>query len=298
MGFVTFGECYKMVQDQWDDLNRLLNEVREKMYSRIDSEPISWQFDFAIASFRDKFNHLKLIHSRINEGIKNIKIEMNNSKRGDMFYGHSFDTLSLDIEDFFIHSRILMDRITNLVNFFLDIKDSGHDSFENHRKFFLKSENNPWQIDEEYAKYIREETSWFVDLRNARDDSIVHLHKKGKGKSLALIKGKIQCCITGYSSDKDRDKLKDLFEKNNMPVPDLRAMTPVDKALKILENNNRLEHKDNESKDNKRLSGIRQGIRGELPDIDLLLANILAFIEFFGVHFLQKLSQSDNTAEK
>jgi len=191
-----------------------------------------------------------------------------------------------------------MDRITNLVNFFLDIKDSGHDSFENHRKFFLKSENTPWQIDEEYAKYIREETSWFLDLRNARDDSIVHLHKKGKGKSLALIKGKVQCCITGYSSDKDRDKLKDIFEKYNMPVPDLRAMAPVDKALKILENNNRLKHKDKESKDNKRLSGIRQGIRGELPDIDSLLANILAFIEFFGAHFLQKLSQLDNTAEK
>lgn len=287
-----------MVQDQWDGINRLLNEVWEKMYSRIDSKSVSLQFGFAIASFCDKFDHLKLIHSRINEGINNIKIEMNNCERGDMFYGYGFDTLSLDVEDFFIHSRILMDRITNLVNLFFgkDMKD--YDSFYEHRKYFLEPENIPWQIDEEYAKYIREETSWFLDLRNARDDSIVHPHKKGKGKSLALIKGKVQCCITGYSSDKDQDKLKDLFEKYNMPVPDLRAMTPVDKALKILENNNRLKHKDNESKDNKRLSGIRQGIRGELPDIDSLLANILAFIAFFGEHFLQKLSQSNNTVEK
>ena len=287
-----------MVQDQWDDLNRLLNEVWEKMYSRIDSKSVSLQFGFTIASFCDKFDHLKLIHSRINEGINNIKIEMNNCERGDVFYGYGFVTLSLDVEDFFIHSRILMDRITNLVKFFFEKEIPHYDSFSDHRKFFLKSENNPWQIDEEYAKYIREETSWFLDLRNARDDSIVHFHKKGKGKSLALIKGKVQCCITGYSSDKDQDKLKDIFEKNNMPVPDLRAMGPVDKALTILEHNNRLKHKDNESKENKRLSGIRQGIRGELPDIDSLLANILAFIEFFGAHFLQKLSQSDNTAEK
>jgi hypothetical protein len=171
-----------MVQDQWDDLNCLLNEVWEKMYSRIDSESVSWQFGFAIASFRDKFAHLKLIHFRINEGINNIKIEMNDSKRGDVFYGYGFDTLSLDVEDFFIHSRILMDRITNLVKFFFKKGIPHYDSFYEHRKYFLEPKNIPWQIDEEYAKYIREETSWFQDLRNARDDSIVHLHKNSSSE--------------------------------------------------------------------------------------------------------------------
>jgi hypothetical protein len=93
----------------------------------------------------------------------------------------------VDFANFLIHSRILMDRTISLSKYFLSGKNlPSFDSFNKHKKFFLKHENIPYDGNEEYANYVRENTGWFDDiLKFARDDVVVHA-KRGWMKHFGL----------------------------------------------------------------------------------------------------------------
>lgn len=103
----------------------------------------------------------------------------------DTWQKHRF-RLNLDVEDWFIHSHILMDKFARFVKRLLQlisrtpqelelVKRIPHRSFAKHRKFFLKRKNRTLEADPEYAEIIRKNTSWYVkDLKNIRDDLIQH----------------------------------------------------------------------------------------------------------------------------
>lgn len=146
--------------------------------------------------FRAKLNHLSLIWKRLeDETITNesyINLIVKRAKEGasigvDEIHRLSINSqfLSLDLEDFVIHARILMDRVAVLVAYLIEgpARSLQHASFHKHRRFFLDPKNIPYNPDEEYARYIWEQTGWFeIMLRDARDILIVHdnsLHGAG-----------------------------------------------------------------------------------------------------------------------
>lgn len=90
--------------------------------------------------------------------------------------------LELDFFTFIIFARILLDRTIALGQFF--ISGSKHQpsfrSFNDHKKFFLRTENIPYGMHEKYARYIRKETNWFSEvLKFVRDKHIIHANTGG-----------------------------------------------------------------------------------------------------------------------
>ena len=126
----------------------------------------------------------------------------------------------VDFANFLIHSRILMDRTISLSKYFLSGKNlPSFDSFNRHKKFFLKQENVPYSSNAEYAKYIRENTAWFDDiLKFARDDVIVHA-KRGWMKNFGLDFG--PCEITMHIIIPDKEKKLAKVEHKSISVIDL-----------------------------------------------------------------------------
>lgn len=90
-------------------------------------------------------------------------------------YNDSIKYLLLDFVNFSLHTRILLDRTISLARYFISGRSTpSFTSFNNHRKFFLLPENTPYQSHDKYAKYIREKTEWFDNLKLIRDKYIVH----------------------------------------------------------------------------------------------------------------------------
>jgi hypothetical protein len=89
--------------------------------------------------------------------------------------------LELDYSALIIQSRILLDKAASLSSAFIKSKErmpSFH-SFADHKNFFKKQKNIPYEPYEKYAKYIREETDWFDHtLKPIRDHFIVHSSPK------------------------------------------------------------------------------------------------------------------------
>jgi len=80
--------------------------------------------------------------------------------------------------DFFnclLHARILMDRLAGISRIFLNFNNlPSFTSFADHKKFFQKL-TQPYGEHEEYANYIRQNTSWFeLPLKEIRDHFLVH----------------------------------------------------------------------------------------------------------------------------
>ncbi len=84
-----------------------------------------------------------------------------------------FRYLRLDQQDFCVHSVMLLDRLSVVAKTLLRIKVPTK-SFSEHRKFFREGANIPFLPDDEYAKYVRDRTWWFVRLKDYRDDFIEH----------------------------------------------------------------------------------------------------------------------------
>lgn len=116
--------------------------------------------------------------------------------------------LLLDFVNFAIHTRMLLDRTISLSKFFIEGQNiPSFSSFNNHRKFFLRDENTPYFLHEEYAEFIREETDWFENLKLIRDKYIVHtqsLHSKWLGFRLPTEKNEVELTIELPRGQKDK----------------------------------------------------------------------------------------------
>jgi hypothetical protein len=83
--------------------------------------------------------------------------------------------LYLDFYNCLIWARILLDRMIALSRYFLTEKNvPSFYSFADHRRFFQRLQT-PYGTHEEYADYIRRNTSWFDQpLKHIRDLYLVH----------------------------------------------------------------------------------------------------------------------------
>jgi hypothetical protein len=87
--------------------------------------------------------------------------------------------LELDLVNCLLHSRILLDRVVGLSRYFLTGKTlPSFTSFSDHKKFF-ENHKDTHGAHEEYAEYIRSQTSWFeIPLQFVRDKFVVHAAAK------------------------------------------------------------------------------------------------------------------------
>jgi hypothetical protein len=205
-------------------------------------------------------------------------------------------TLSLDYEDFLIHSRILMDRVIFLTQFFLPRteKKPSPTSFTEHRKFFQNAQNIPFQ-DDEYAKYICEKTQWYETLlRPYRDDFVVH---DTSFRSMGLLSGPTQSprLIRVRSQEMETPQpqqvwspLMALRDKYLNKIPGLDNITVnIYELIDFLDSHASMI----ESADLKTLAEVRRSAGAKLPDLLELANHIQQFLSFFGQHFYGRIRE-------
>jgi hypothetical protein len=95
-------------------------------------------------------------------------------------YNEIYRFLEYDIGNCLLHARILLDRLIALSHLFLNGGNTpSFDSFNEHKKFFIKRAGKPYGEHEPYAEYIRTNTDWFADpLQEVRDKFFVHSSPK------------------------------------------------------------------------------------------------------------------------
>jgi len=202
--------------------------------------------------------------------------------------------LSLDYEDFLIHSRILMDRVIFLTQFFLPRteKRASPTSFTEHRKFFQNAQNIPFQDDEKYAKYICENTQWYETLlRPYRDDFVVH---DTSFRSMGLLSGPTKSPrlirVRGQEMEIHRPQrvwssLMALRDKYLKKIPGLDNVTVnIYELIDFLDSHASMI----ESADLKTLAEVRKSAGAKLPDLLELANHIRQFLSFFGQHFYER----------
>ena len=99
--------------------------------------------------------------------------------------------IELDFINCLIHARIVCDRTIALARqFIVDQRVPSFNSFHDHKRFFERLQQ-PYGPHEEYARYFRDETSWFdMPLKPVRDQYFVH-------------QGPQHMRFLGYQSDHD-----------------------------------------------------------------------------------------------
>jgi hypothetical protein len=254
--------------------------------------------------FHVELDHLRLIWERLEVETltyeNNINIIMKRAKEGtsanideiikQFFLDSRF--LYLDLEDFVIHSRILMDRIGVLVAHLIEgpARCLQHASFHDHRRFFLDPNNVPYKLDEEYALYIREHTSWFENmLRDARDILIVHdssLQGTGLLSGPKMAPRRIKSQLNwGSKQQKAYERLLRLRDKYSKTIGEpLCNENNVWELLDLFEKYANALAPD----DLKTITEIKRKIGGKLPDVNILSNYILEYIKFSSSHFQKR----------
>ena len=202
--------------------------------------------------------------------------------------------INLDVEDWFIHTYILMDkyaklakRLTRLLSKKTEeskiINEIPYKNFDRYKKYYLKTENQRFLGDSKYTEIVQKNTDWYTkELKNVRDDLIQHeLIPKFWGYSISRNK----ICLSRFRhSQRLREKIESLKDKYKKVFPQLDEEKNFFKLIEFFEKNiNQLEEKDIEKiKDVKKMWG------GNFPDIPKLFEKISKFFSLVNDHFVQK----------
>jgi|GEM_PF-2897471 len=297
-------------------------EINEKnslhqMMLKLDSKKTKKELDdiwFTYFSFKATLDFLPVIWSRIQydikmideknsieatyfspdaeEGIKPTEAEMKMLKECQNFE----DIITLDIEDWFIHSYILMDKFAKLIKkifclyvteekkqIILDIADK---DFYHFRKYFIKEKGKI--IDNGFYSIMVSQTKWFEpDLKNIRDDMIQHESvPKLWGSS---IDGKNNDIVFGYSKFRPYmgflEKTYQIRDRNITLFPQIKDNRNYFELLMFFE-----EHiQELNQKDKDLLKFIRKSYGGKIPDIILLYKKMSDFFTRINDHFINFL---------
>jgi len=205
--------------------------------------------------------------------------------------------LGLDTESFFIFSRILLDKVSLLTQYFFQgvQNQPPYYSFTQHRKFFINKKNTPWSPDGCYANYIKNQTGWYeILLQIIRDKFIIH----SREKQIPYIRG---VTVSPYGnlravrdvgtemSEKTLIMVRDLYQKYKSSIRDLQDIKPdnprdIIELLSTPQVYSYLQPSDQEI-----VYQLKQNIGGHLPDIPIVLGHILDFLNFLNSHFIRKL---------
>lgn len=295
----------------YDPLDKLYWDCRFKFTDR----PEKNNFHSHYTKYKRKLEHLFIIldriidsHSKAVEKFKESQrmidrlkkrrqgeevspIEENKNKSRQ--HKNAFKELKLDVEDFYIHARILMDYVTHLTVFYFENKPiikTNYTSFNKHKKWLKNT--NPNHIPNDYISYITNKTSWFDKiLKVARDKYITHdLHprtlliKISKDNKVSLVYGFLS--LTEEQKKKIK-KIESKYAEKIIPLKDLSKMNIYD-IVDFFNNHpeieSSLDEKDQDFIYNIKIKG------GEFPDVDKIMDNILEFLKFYNNFFRGHLS--------
>jgi hypothetical protein len=190
--------------------------------------------------------------------------------------------LMLDTESFFMFARILMDKLVklavcllNCINISIPTK-----SFTDHKEWLLKPSNIPFGPNENYAKIVRDQTSWYdLAITGIRDKVIVH--GNARMRIISYPDQKITKAVRISSFNEENDQIiliKKAYEKN---YPELKNINSLWEVLRFFLDQNVNLSKEDRSK----VNGIIEKTGCELPDIDLVVKKIIQFLKQFSEAF-------------
>lgn len=296
---------------KWDDPIRRVYEIAKV---KINSETRN-DFEAAYSRYARKLSDLSLVWSRLSSAAEAQRTYIDivfardkwRDKGRDPFSPEELArmdasqaksaSLSLDYEDFFIHSRILMDRVSYLTRFFLPQLRTGQViRFSEHRRFFKNPRNIPFSADEDYARFIREDTLWFDTMLKAyRDQLVVHDITSGTG---GIYMGPnspprlVRLRFLSMNDSKWQSTWSALMGMKSKYLQRIQGLGNVSEnvyeLLEFMEN-----HADMiEPIDLKILDSIRTAAGSKLPDPFELASKIQEFLEFWGQHFYNRISST------
>ncbi len=294
-----------------------LHETMQKLKNKREKEELRnlW---LNYNSFKDTFSFLLIIWSRIQCDIRLI-----NEKNGlEAFYdcpryedeedpgeptedekkqileGHKHEKIvRLDIEDWFIHALILMDKFAKLARgiFFSiygeekkqEVNIIPFRSFHKFKKYFLKNRNK--FFDNEFPEIIDQYTEWFEpELRDIRDDLIQHESSfKIWGSTFSSTKNEIYFSFSKFKPFHTPRKLHTLIERNKNRFPQIMECYSILKILNIFD-----EHwSELDQVDRDLVTSIKQSHGSDIPDIIKLYRKISTFFTQVNDYFIRKIEE-------
>lgn len=245
-----------------------------------------------------KLQQCNLIINRILESLKQYE-ELDKKYRSETRYlkdgrlnpeqqklRNSFSNLTFqigfDIEDYCIHVKVLLDRITIIVgNLLPELPMKSKRDFTKHRLYFIKNDCS----DLIYSKFIREKTKWYdIMLLVFRNDLIIHDEITSSHGGLYSRKSYTISRMKDVDKDEAKEIMKQLNEikkSHKNDISDLAKEETLWGILKILDNN--AENLD--EKEIKTVFGIHKKIGGQLPFVNNINKKVQELISFVGNHF-------------
>lgn len=177
-----------------------LLELARYLFKKYESDPKRSAFSLYYRSFQMTQSFLPEIWDRILKDVRleqeywSIEAEINNAQQAEEEYKLSVEEtkvldeflahqhrINLDVEDWFLHAHILMEKYTKLFKLVLQLT-KGNDrrfnkipsrSFHKHIKFFQTEKTGI--LDEKYVDLIKDCSNWYVsEIKDVRDDLITH----------------------------------------------------------------------------------------------------------------------------
>lgn len=268
-------------------------------------------FNMYLRSFHMTQNFLTEIWDRILQDIQlgnkywNIQAELHYSELQDEYdlseedakileeYSKHEYRLNLDVEDWFLHAHILMEKYVKLFKLIM-ILISGNEqnekgahelpnrSFDRHFKYFLRLDKKGI-ADETYLEIIKASVSWYYsDLKDVRDDLIEH-EQIGRFWGSGISPGHFS--ISRFRrTDAMTKKLYELRDKYQKAYTILQGQVNIYELMNFFETNIlRLEPVDVSI-----IKGIRKGYGRDFPDIPTLYSKMNRFFSAVNDYFVSK----------
>ncbi len=198
--------------------------------------------------------------------------------------------LNLDVEDWFLHAHILMEKYTKLFKIIISLTQSENKhidqipnrSFHEHTKLFLNANNG--FTSKKYSELVKDSVDWyFPDIKDVRDDLITH-EQIGRfwGSSITPTSFSISKFIR---PDGMASKLNELAEKYQKTFAILEKERNIFNLMSFFEANiARLD-----AKDAQLIKNIRKNYGRDFPDIPNLYIKMSNFFSSVNDYFLQEL---------
>lgn len=294
--------------EQLNDKSRLL-ELARNIWKKHQSGPNGSGFSMYYRSFQMTQGFLREIWDRIVRDVRldndywsiqagihdaqelqeDYKLSTEEAKTLDEYEQHKC-RLNLDVEDWFLHAHILMEKYTKLFKIIISLTQPENNhidkipnrSFHEHTKLFLNANNGI--TSKKYSELVKLSVEWyFPDIKDVRDDLITH-EQIGRfwGSSITPKRFSISRFIR---ADGMVSKLNELAEKYQKTYAILEKERNIFNLMSFFEANiARVE-----AKDAQLIKNIRKNYGRDFPNIPKLYFKMNNFFSSVNDYFLQEL---------
>jgi hypothetical protein len=210
-------------------------------------------------------------------------------------YNKHWILLNLDIEDWFLHAHILMEKFGRLARETMVLLSTGEEkvkpicgvnprSFKAHIEFFATGKGRDY--DAKYAEMLRTISSWYcADLKDIRDDLIQH-ETTARLWSTSVSPDGVRVSRFVHSQ-RLLKQLYDLRDKNIGSFPFLKNETNFFKLLEVFEKSTSKMDKG----DVEKIKGIRKTYGKDFPDIPELYSKMNRLFRETNDHFILRAQE-------